>query len=69
MTAPIRQQFTLAADIDEKYNLLATKLGKKPNDLKKEILTAMASIPSDAYYMALGMSQQVGRDSAKAKKL
>ena len=69
MKSPIRQQFTLAAEIDERFNSLADSLGKRPNDLKKEILTALSGVPADSYYIALGTTQQIGKDSHKAKRL
>jgi len=69
MRSPIRQQFTLAAEIDDKFDSLAKELGKRPNDLKKEILIALSGVPADSYYIALGTTQQIGKDSKKAKRL
>ena len=63
----IRQQFPLSEAIDKKYDALALELGKRPNDLKREILTALADVPTSCYYIALGECQKIAKSHAPKK--
>lgn len=64
----VRQQFPLTENAEEELRILAEALNKKPNDLKKEILTAFANVPARSYYIALGEVQAIGEGVAFKKR-
>ena len=64
----IRQQFPLTEATDEQFVRLAEQLNKKPNDLKREILTAFADVPASCYYIALGEIQGIGQGISLKKR-
>jgi len=56
----VRQQFHLTEGTEGELDVLSVVLNKKTNELKKEILTAFAKVPSKYYYIALGEIQSIG---------
>lgn len=61
----VKQQFPLASDVNDWINELAESLDKKPNDLKREILTAFKGMNRDKYYISLGKIQELSNSSRK----
>jgi len=61
----VRQQFPLPAEVDDFILRLAEQLNKKPNEVKKEIISSFYGMGADRYYITLG---QVQENANKSKK-